>query len=164
MKRVKIVLIVLLVILIVIQFFHPKKNISTAKSPTDISALYPVPADVARVLNKACNDCHSNNTRYPWYSNLQPVAWWLDNHIQEGKRELNFNEFASYPLRKQYHKLEEVSEQLEEGHMPLSSYTFIHTDAKLTDTEKAALTSWVDSIRGAMKAKYPADSLIRRKK
>jgi hypothetical protein len=164
MKRFKIILIVLLMILIIIQFFHPEKNISSAKSPIHISALYPVPADVRRILGKACNDCHSNNTRYPWYNNIQPVAWWLDDHIQEGKRELNFDEFASYPLRKQYHKLEEVSEQLKEGHMPLGSYTLIHTDAKLTDPEKATLNDWVNSIRSAMKAKYPADSLERKKR
>lgn len=163
MKLFKTILIVLLVILIIIQFFHPKKNIATIKSPTDIASLYQVPQNVGTILNKACYDCHSNNTRYPWYANIQPIAWWLDDHIQEGKHELNFNEFAAYPLRKQYHKLEEVSEELEEGHMPLSSYTFIHSDARLTNQEKSTLNSWVNSIRNEMKSKYPADSLIRKK-
>ncbi len=163
MKLFKTILIVLLVILIIIQFFHPKKNIATIKSPTDIASLYQVPQNVGTILNKACYDCHSNNTRYPWYANIQPIAWWLDDHIQEGKHELNFNGFAAYPLRKQYHKLEEVSEELEEGHMPLSSYTFIHSDARLTNQEKSTLNSWVNSIRNEMKSKYPADSLIRKK-
>ncbi len=112
MKLFKTVLIVLLVILIVIQFFHPKRNIAAIKSTTDIAALYHVPENVNTILYKACNDCHSNSTRYPWYANIQPVAWWLNDHIQEGKHELNFNEFATYPVRKQYHKLEEVSDKV----------------------------------------------------
>lgn len=92
MKTSGIILITLLVVLVVIQFFHPAKNISTVKSPNDIAVLHNVPANVSTILDKACNDCHSNNTRYPWYNNIQPVAWWLDNHVQEGKGELNFNE------------------------------------------------------------------------
>lgn len=163
MKAFKIILITLLVILIVIQFFHPRKNISSAQSPNDIAVLYHEPDNVRTILNKACNDCHSNNTRYPWYSNIQPVAWWLDDHVQEGKHELNFNEFGTYSLRRQYHKLEEVTEQVKEGEMPMSSYTLIHADARLTDQEKAALTGWADSIRAIMKAKYPVDSLVRKR-
>lgn len=163
MKVFKTVLIVLLIVLIVIQFFHSAKNISAAQVPNDIAVVYTEPDNVRTILNKACNDCHSNNTRYPWYNNIQPVAWWLNNHVQEGKRGLNFNEFGTYSLRRQYHKLEEVTEQVKEGEMPLSSYTLIHTNAKLTDQEKATLTDWANSIRATMKAKYPADSLIRKR-
>ena len=157
------ILITLLVVLIVIQFFHPAKNISTVKSPNDIAVLHKVPVNVRTILDKACNDCHSNNTRYPWYNNIQPVAWWLDHHVQEGKGELNFNEFATYSLRKQYHKLEEVEELVKEGEMPLGSYTLIHTDARLTEQEKATLINWANSIRSEMKAKYPIDSLVRKR-
>ncbi len=163
MKRFKIVLITLLIILIVIQFFHPAKNISTVKSPNDIAVAYNVPDNVHTILNKACNDCHSNNTRYPWYNNIQPVAWWLDNHVQDGKRGLNFNEFTTYRISKQYHRMDDVIHEVKEGDMPLGSYTLIHTDARLTDQEKATLTDWANSIRSAMKAKYPADSLVRKR-
>lgn len=162
--KIKTVLIAFLVILVVIQFFHPAKNVSAAvQSPNDIAVVYNEPANVRTILNKACKDCHSNNTRYPWYNNIQPVAWWLDHHVKEGKHELNFNEIGSYPLRRQYHKFEEIVSQVKEGEMPLSSYTLIHSDAKLTDQEKATLTAWANSIRATMKAKYPADSLARRK-
>ena len=163
MKTSGIILTGVLVVLIVIQFFHPAKNISTVKSPNDIAVLHKVPENIRTILDKACNDCHSNNTRYPWYNNIQPVAWWLDNHVQEGKGELNFNEFATYPLRKQYHKLEEVTEQVKEGEMPLGSYTLVHTNAKLTDQEKETLINWANSIRSEMKAKYPKDSLVRKR-
>lgn len=165
MKPFKIVLITLAVVLIVIQFFHPAKNASTApQSPNDVAVAYNEPANVHAILSKACNDCHSNNTRYPWYNNIQPVAWWLDHHVQEGKHELNFNEIGSYPLRRQYNKFKEIPEQIKEGEMPLGSYTLIHTDAKLTSQEKATLTDWANSIRANLRAKYPLDSLERKKK
>lgn len=164
MKIAKRIVLILLVVLIIIQFFHPKKNLSTEKSPDNISAVYHVPANVESILNKACNDCHSNDTRYPWYNNIQPVAWWLDNHISEGKRELNFDEFKTYRPARQYNKLKEVVEQVKEGEMPLGSYTIIHTDAKLTDQEKSTLVNWAESIRNIMKEKYPADSLVRKKR
>src|ERR1051325_5848024 len=94
------ILLILIVILILIQFIRPAKNIHAQPQPADISTIYTVPADVDTILVKACNDCHSNNTRYPWYNHIQPVAWWMKNHVDEGKEHLNFNEFASYPASK----------------------------------------------------------------
>jgi hypothetical protein len=164
MKIFKRILVFLLIVLIVIQFFRPKKNVSAQTSPNDITLLYPIPGDVKSILNKACDDCHSNNTRYPWYSQIQPIAWWLEDHIKEGKQHLNLSDFASYRLRKQYHKMEEVEEMVDENHMPLSSYTFIHTDAKLSKEEKDKLVAWSRAIRDTMEAKYPMDSLVAKKK
>jgi hypothetical protein len=163
MKIVKKILLALLVLLIIIQFFHPAKNASAAAFPNDIAAIYPVPPDVDTILKKACNDCHSNNTRYPWYNNIQPVAWWLDSHVKDGKRGLNFNEFATYRLSKQYHRMDDIIDEVKKGDMPLGSYTLIHTDAKLTEQEKQTLYSWARAIKDSMKAKYPVDSLIRKK-
>ena len=157
---VKKIIIFLIVVLVAIQFIKPKRNESAAIAATDISAVYNVPDDVSLILGKACYDCHSNNTIYPWYANVQPVAWWLNDHIQEGKGELNFSEFATYSPARQYHKLEEFKEQIDKGEMPLSSYTLIHTNAKLTDQEKQTLINWSQDIRKQMKAEYPADSLV----
>jgi hypothetical protein len=163
MRILKRVLIALLVILVVIQFFKPEKNIAAGPFPNDISTVYAVPANVQTILNKACNDCHSNNTKYPWYNNIQPVAWWLHNHIKDGKRGLNFNEFASYRLGRQYRKMDQVIKEVKEDEMPLGSYTIIHTDAKLTNEEKTALVSWAKSIRDTMEVRYPKDSLVIKK-
>ena len=151
----------LLAVLIVIQFFHPAKNIHTDATATlnDISKVYAVPENVQLVLKTSCYDCHSNNTYYPWYNNIQPVAWWLNHHINEGKRELNFNEFASYRIRRQYKKMEDLIDQIKEDEMPLSSYTFIHKDAKLNQAQKLALGNWAKTIRKDIESKYPADSL-----
>ena len=152
---------VLLIAFIAIQFFRPEKNISTGISANDITKAYPVPDDVMAILKTSCYDCHSNNTKYPWYNNFQPVAWWLKNHVDEGKRELNFSEFASYRIGRQYRKLDEVNKQIKEGEMPLSSYTLIHGDAKLSEQQKLTVANWVTSIRDSIKAHYPADSLAR---
>lgn len=157
------ILLFLLVVLIIIQFIHPKKNIAEGIQSNFIGNTYPIPENVKVILAKACNDCHSNNTIYPWYSKIQPVDWWMNNHVQEGKRELNLDEYTNRPLRYQYHKMEEIAEQVKEGEMPLNSYTWMHKDAILTEAEKKELINWADGIRDSLKARYPIDSLIRKK-
>ena len=158
------ILIAFIIVLVLIQFFQPEKNISAQKSATDISNVYTTSNDVSIILDKACNDCHSNNTNYPWYNAIQPVSWWLGDHIKDGKRHLNFNEFDGYRIARQYKKLEECIEQVKEGEMPLPSYTIIHKEAILTDAEKKSLYDWCDAIRDSIKAKYPADSLVIKRK
>lgn len=160
MKIIKKLLWVLLGVLLIIQFFRPAPNVSAAVNDHDIMKAYPASPEVQAILQRACNDCHSNNTVYPWYSKIQPVAWWLDNHIKEGKRELNFSEFLGYRIARQYKKIGEVAEEVNEGDMPLSSYTLVHTNAKLSAGEKKQLNDWCDGVRAAIQAKYPADSLI----
>ena len=163
MRTVKRILVLLLVILLLAQIYRSPKNLS-GDTTNDISKQYAVPADVNTILAKACYDCHSNKTRYPWYAEVQPVSMWLAGHIKDGKREINFNEFGSYRIAKQYRKLEECIEQVKKDEMPLSSYTLIHTDAKLTDAEKTTFISWCESVRNTIKARYPADSLIVKRK
>lgn len=157
------VLVVLLLALVIIQFIHPKKNKDEGKQSHYIGNAFTVPDNVKVILAKACNDCHTNNTIYPWYTNIQPVDWWMNHHVNEGKKELNFDEYTNRNLRFQYHKMEEVVEMIKEGEMPLDSYTWIHKDAKLTEEEKSTLVNWADGIRDTMKSKYPLDSLIRKK-
>ena len=154
---------ILLLAFIVIQFIRPAKNKSSGISANDITKAYPVPENVQAILKSSCYDCHSNNTVYPWYSQIQPVAWWLNNHIQDGKKELNFSEFASYRIGRQYRKLDEVNKQVKEDEMPLESYLWIHKYAKLYDAQKLTLANWVTSVRDSIKAHYPADSLVRKK-
>lgn len=153
----------LLIALFVIQFFHPKKNKVEGEQPNSVAKLHAVPDDVNVILKKACNDCHSNNTVYPWYSKIQPVDWWLENHIKDGKRELNLDEYASKSLRYQYNKMKEVIDQVKKEEMPLNSYTWIHKDAILTEAEKSSLINWADGIMKNMESKYPIDSLKRKK-
>ena len=154
---------VLLAGLLIIQIFHPPKNKSEGPQANFIGNKFSIPSDVNTILAKACNDCHSNNTRYPWYAKIQPVHWWLDGHIRNGKKHLNFDEYTDKSLRYQYHKMEETIEMVDEEHMPLDSYTWTHKDARLTEDEKKKLTGWAKSIMDTMRAQYPLDSLIRKK-
>lgn len=163
MKKIfKRILMALLIIFIAIQFIRPAKNRSEGISANDISTKYPVPDSVQAILKVACYDCHSNNTRYPWYEEIQPVAWWLNNHIKDGKRGLNFSEFTSYRIKKQFHRLDDINKLVKKNEMPLSSYTLIHTDAKLTEGQKLAIAAWATSIRDSIKAHYPPDSLAKK--
>jgi len=143
-----------IIILVIAQFFQPPHNSGSSTGPKDISHVVAVPADVSALMQRACFDCHSDHTDYPWYSRITPVNWWLNNHINEGKHELNFSQFATYSAKRMQRKLDEVMETVKEGEMPLSSYTSIHTDAKLDDAQRASLTSWAATA----KAKIAADS------
>ncbi len=154
---------ILLLAFVVIQFIRPAKNRAEGISNNDISKMYAVPADVEAILKTSCYDCHSNNTVYPWYAEVQPAAWWLADHVKEGKKELNFSEFASYRIGRQYRKLEEINKEVKEGEMPLESYLWIHNDAKLSEQQKLTLANWATALRDTIKANYPADSLVRKK-
>jgi hypothetical protein len=156
---IKKILIGLLVVLVALQAFRPEKNLSGDASK-DISTLYPVPQDVQAILDRSCADCHTNKTNYPWYAEIQPVAWWLNDHVVDGKKHFNLNNFGNLRLAIQNHKLEECIEQVKEGEMPLESYTLIHTDAKLSENDKALITNWAQGIMDTLKARYPADSLV----
>jgi len=148
-------------VFIVIQFFHPPKNQSDNEA-LNINTKFPVPADVQSILKTSCYDCHSNYTNYPWYSKIQPVDWWLDHHIQEATKELNFSEFADYSPRRQYRKFEEIREEIEEGEMPLKSYTLSHRNAILDEQQKQSVIKWSLAMRDTMEQHYPMDSLKRK--
>jgi hypothetical protein len=137
----------LLAVLVVIQFIRPTRNSSTTESPNEISKYYEVPADIHAILKKSCYDCHSNHTVYPWYTNIQPVGWWLQSHVNEGRGELNFEEFGTYEEKKAKHKFEEIEEVIQDGEMPLKSYTFIHRDTKLTPEQSASIAAWAGSLK-----------------
>ena len=106
-----------------------------------------MPADVSRLLAGACYDCHSNHTRYPWYASVQPVAWLLDHHVREGKRELNFSKFGAYPARRAAPKLAAIAKEVGEGDMPLGSYTWMHPAARLTPEQRSKLVDWAQALR-----------------
>ena len=141
------ILIALLVILVVIQLFRPDKNQTKVPQTNSVKAHYAIPPDVEQSLKVACYDCHSNNSRYPWYFHIQPIAWWMADHINEGKRHINFDEFANIPAKKQLHKLDGVIKSQKEGWMPIDPYLWIHHDAKLSSEQKNRLISWTDSLR-----------------
>jgi uncharacterized membrane protein YgaE (UPF0421/DUF939 family) len=160
---VKKIFLFLLAAFVIIQFFRPNKNISEEPQPNTLANKYEIPEEVHVILKKACLDCHSNNTKYPWYYNVQPLAWWLNYHITDGKKNFNLDEYTHRRPRYKYHKMEEVIEMVDEGEMPLNSYTWVHKDAKLSKAEKDKLTAWARSIMEILKTEYPIDSLVSKK-
>lgn len=146
-KIVKIGLIVLVVAFIVIQFFRPGFTNPPIAAGQTLEEKISVPPDVQMLLSRSCNDCHSNKTIYPWYSQVAPMSWFLSDHINEGRHELNFSEWGTYSDKKKAHKLEELCEQVEGGHMPLGSYLWLHRDAALSDDQRRLLCEWAKGER-----------------
>ncbi len=136
---------VLAVVFLAIQFYPTPRNTGEIHGPKHIAKFVEVPAGVEAILVKACYDCHSNGTRYPWYARLQPVAWWMGTHVDDGKRHLNFSEFGGYEAKKRKTKLELSYDAVDLGHMPLPSYTWAHRDAVLTDAEKKTFLDWCET-------------------
>jgi hypothetical protein len=137
------ILIGIAVAFVIIQFIRPQRNKTNQSAPASFESLYSVPDTVNRTLHVSCYDCHSNNTNYPWYSNIQPVGWFLQRHITRGKAELNFDDFGTYTERKKISKLKSMMNEVSDGKMPLCSYTMIHSNAKLSVVEKRVLVTWL---------------------
>ncbi|MEQ3676138.1 MAG: heme-binding domain-containing protein [Dokdonia sp.] len=150
MKIVKIIAIVLLVAFVGIQFIPTTRNQSDSVPETDFMLVNDVPENIQNKLQVSCYDCHSNNTQYPWYNKVQPVAWFLEDHIKEGKAELNFNEWDSLSTRRKTSKLRSIIKQIENGEMPLDSYTFIHRDAKFSEAEAEEIINWVTQLKNSL--------------
>ncbi|NBU98817.1 MAG: heme-binding protein [Spirochaetia bacterium] len=106
------------------------------------------PEEVKFILRRSCYDCHSYQTKYPFYSYVFPISILINNHINEGREELNFSEFESLTLNKQSSKLRSIVEEIEENEMPLFGYTVMHRDAILSPEEKEVLISWAKSRGG----------------
>jgi hypothetical protein len=136
----------LLVALIAVQFYRSPRNTGVAEGPQSIVGQHPVPADVRKILRRACYDCHSNHTTYPWYAAVQPVAWWLDAHISRGKSEINFSDFTAYDAKRAVRRLQATADVVLERHMPLKSYLLLHREAKLTDAEVALVVQWAEDL------------------
>ncbi|UKN00263.1 heme-binding domain-containing protein [Paracrocinitomix mangrovi] len=141
------ILIGLLAVFVIIQFFRIDTSTKPVDPTQDFLNVTNAPENVSVIMQSACYDCHSDQTKYPWYSQIAPVSWWVKHHVDEGKEHLNFSVWASYPLKKADHKLEECIEEVEEGEMPLNSYTCMHSDANLSDEEKATLNDFFQSLR-----------------
>ena len=132
------------------QLFVAEKTPFIEPTADDFLAIEKPKDEVAILLKTICYDCHSNQINYPWYSDIAVVSWWVQDHIEEGREHLNFSDWGTYPSGKKEHKAEECWEEIEEGEMPLESYTFIHRDADLSDEQRELLVQYFKEIE----AKY----------
>lgn len=150
MKTVKIILLILLVTFVGIQFIPTERNQTDIVPVTDFMLVNNVPNNIKNKLQVSCYDCHSNNTKYPWYNKIQPVAWFLEEHIKDGKKELNFNEWESLSNRRKASKLRSIIKQIESGEMPLNSYTLIHKDAKFSSEETNEIINFIAQLKDSL--------------
>lgn len=129
--------------LLLAQLVRPDFQNPSADPSLDFAKTANPPADVVASLKKACYDCHSNETKWPWYSQIAPISWWTANHVAEGREHLNFSTFGQLSPGDRAEMLGEAGEAIQEGEMPMSSYLWMHSEAKLSATEKQALLAWL---------------------
>lgn len=153
MKRKTKILIGVLIFLIIIQFIRPSRNNGNPFGRNDFTHEIETPDTIMHILKVSCFACHSNHTNYPWYAEINPIGWWLNHHVNEGKKEFNFSEFVTYSPKKKDKKLDEIAELVREHEMPLSSYTLIHKDAKLNESQIDTLIKWAEKARKEIRTK-----------
>jgi len=141
-KIVKYIIGIIAVVVILLQFMGPDAPDNRENNPDDLLMNTQVDAEVAGLLRASCYDCHSMETKYPWYSKISPVSGFLFDHIEEGRDELNFSNWQTYEKRRKLRKLKEIQEEIEEGEMPMKSYTLVHGEARLSDSQKELIINW----------------------
>lgn len=145
---------VLAVVLVLIQFYRPDLNNSSYESAVnEFIQQNNVSSEVESILETSCFDCHSNHTSYPLYAQVAPISFWINHHVEEGKEHLNFSDWNNYSIKKKLHKLDEIIEEIDEHEMPLSSYTLLHDDAKLSQESSKLLINWSKELQNAYNIK-----------
>ena len=137
------ILLGLLVVFVLIQLIRIDKVNPSSDAGQAFMTIEKPPTAVANILKNTCYDCHSHSTTYPWYTNLAPVSWMIRSHIKGGRQHLNFSTWGAYDTKKRQHKLEEIAEEVAEKKMPMKSYTWLHSEAKISAADRQVLIDWV---------------------
>ena len=151
-KTLKIVAGVLLLGLVIMQLFRPDRANPASDPLISVNNQMPVPPQVLTILERSCYDCHSNKTRWPWYSNIAPVSWLVARDVADGRKRLNFSEWGAYNQKRRASKMEDISDEVDRGDMPLGKYLLIHRDAVLSSADKEALLAWAGRAADSLKA------------
>jgi len=155
MKLFRRIVLALVVLFVVAQFIRPLPGSVPIDPQKTLSSTGDLPANVATVFNRACRDCHSNNTTWPWYSQIAPVSWMLASHVNEGRRELNIDQWRDYTTKRQLRKLDAICKEVKEQDMPLSSYLWIHHDARLSGDDVRLLCTWAAGEKSKISRAQP---------
>ena len=142
--------IVILSLFVLIQFYRPDRTNPPTDPSRALSSLVSVPPDISSMLKRSCNDCHSHETRWPWYSNVAPVSWLVASDVNEARKHLNLSDFAQYQSLRAVGKLDAMCENMEDGIMPLPKYLIMHPDAKLSQDDIRRFRTWVDSVADSL--------------
>jgi len=145
-KILKILLAVVVVAFIGIQFVRIDKTNPAINPNETLESAVAVPPEVSAILQRSCNDCHSHNTVYPWYSNIAPMSWMLKSHIDDGRKDLNFSIFNTYADNRKSKKIEKICDEVQSREMPLPSYLWIHRDAVMSDADIKTLCDWTKAV------------------
>jgi hypothetical protein len=149
-KILKWVVITIVVVFIGIQFVRPARTNPPVDQAQTMQSRLQLTPEVSAILDRSCQDCHSNSTRWPWYSNVAPASWFLIDHVNEGRQHLNFSDWGKLDKRRADKKLEEMCEEVQDQFMPIDSYTWIHRSAKLSDADIKAICDWSESERARL--------------
>lgn len=155
-KILKWTVIILAVLFVAIQTIRPSRINPPIDASLALEAKTRVTPEVAAILERSCNDCHTNKTVWPWYSNVAPVSWYLVRHVNDGRRHLSFSDWGSYAPKKADRKMQEICEQVQTGEMPINSYVILHPSAKLSDADKQILCGWANQERERIPGNQPS--------
>jgi hypothetical protein len=156
-KLTKFIVILFVLAQIITSIWIVDHTVPQSDPATDFFQLVNVPSEVASIMQTSCMDCHTNQTVYPWYSHVFPVNVWIDDHVKDGRKHLNFSNWGTYNLKKQAHKMEECFEEIEKGEMPMNSYTWMHGAARLTENQKKLLIDWFKAQHESLASNIPAE-------
>jgi hypothetical protein len=152
MKTVKTIATILAILFIAAQFVRPERTNPPVDPARSVHAAAQVRPEVSAILKRSCFDCHSNETVWPWYSQITPVNWWMvKSHVEHARGHFNFSNWAAIAAKDQDHILDEICEEVEAGAMPLPSYLIAHGDARLSEQDKQAICAWTKAERQRLK-------------
>ena len=134
-----------LAVIVIIQFIDSRLPQTAPPGPKELSVTEKMPSDVKELMSKACYDCHSMESRFPWYSHVAPVKWLVKSDILGGRRHVNFSDWGDYQDKQKVKKLDDIHEEVEKHDMPPSNYLLMHKEARLTDTDRQKIVAWADS-------------------
>jgi len=147
MKFLRILFILLIAAFVVMQFFGIDRTNPEFDPENDFLSMEKPPAELEKLVKASCYDCHSNQTKWPWYSYVAPVSWLIDEHVTDGRDNVNLSEWGEYELEDRAYIIEEMIEEIEDGEMPFPGYDKLHPDANLSEEQKQALFKWLRSIQ-----------------
>jgi hypothetical protein len=133
-------------LLAAIQLIRPARTNPPTDPARTLDARLPISTEVSSILKRACRDCHSNDTVWPWYSNVAPASWIVIDHVRSGRRHFNYSDWAGYAPDKTRKLLQDICDEVSEGSMPMGSYTLVHRDARLSDADRQAICAWTASL------------------
>jgi len=147
--------VVIAVIFIGLQFTTPRHINPSVDAAQTLAATTAVPPEISAVFARSCNDCHSNQTNWRWYTYVAPVSWFTVGHVNEGRQELNLSEWGRYGTRMKETRLNAICGQARAGTMPIASYTFVHRETKLSPDEVTKICKWTEDLRKQLAGTTP---------